>query len=237
MTNSAAPAQFTEGHLQVEGIDVRYRSAGTGPTLIHLSAAGSTWSAAHDLLARSLRVVMVDRPGSDAVSVAPETSSRPTLAGLPNAVAGDLGIDRFNLWGTADGALAALWAAVQHPERLDALVLESPPALWPDPEMVLPDGAASPPAGDLGAEGDLVGRLGGINIPTLALFGTLDEGILPPARRAYRQHIQTCSFILVYAAGSRIGADRPEAFANVVADFVERRETFVVGRANHLIHP
>ena len=32
-------------------------------------------------------------------------------------------------------------------------------------------------------------------------------------------------------------ADRPEAFAEVVADFLERRDAFVISRAETVIHP
>ena len=34
-----------------------------------------------------------------------------------------------------------------------------------------------------------------------------------------------------------IERDRPEAFTNVVVDFLERHEVFVVGRTETVIHP
>jgi hypothetical protein len=43
--------------------------------------------------------------------------------------------------------------------------------------------------------------------------------------------------VFVYDAGPAIGADRPEAFAEVVADFLERREAFVISRGPTAIHP
>ena len=42
-----------------------------------------------------------------------------------------LGLDRFDLMGTSFGGKAALWLAVQHPERVRALVLEAPAAIRP----------------------------------------------------------------------------------------------------------
>jgi hypothetical protein len=43
--------------------------------------------------------------------------------------------------------------------------------------------------------------------------------------------------VFVYDAGHSIGAERPQAFAEVVGDFVERHEAFVVSRAETVIHP
>ena len=39
------------------------------------------------------------------------------------------------------------------------------------------------------------------------------------------------------AAGGAIAAERPEAFAEVVSDFLERHEAFVISRARSVIHP
>jgi pimeloyl-ACP methyl ester carboxylesterase len=43
--------------------------------------------------------------------------------------------------------------------------------------------------------------------------------------------------VFVYDAAHAISTDRPEAFAEVVADFVERREAFVISRNETVIHP
>jgi hypothetical protein len=43
--------------------------------------------------------------------------------------------------------------------------------------------------------------------------------------------------VFVYDAGHVISTDRPEAFTEVVADFLERHEAFVISRAQTLIHP
>jgi hypothetical protein len=46
-----------------------------------------------------------------------------------------------------------------------------------------------------------------------------------------------CHFILTYDAGHYIALDRPEAFAEVVADYVQRLEAFVVQQESSVIHP
>jgi hypothetical protein len=41
----------------------------------------------------------------------------------------------------------------------------------------------------------------------------------------------------VYAAGATIAAERAEAFTEIVGDFCERRDAFVISRATTLINP
>jgi pimeloyl-ACP methyl ester carboxylesterase len=61
---------------------------------------------------------------------------------------------------------------------------------------------------------------------------------MPPALgRLYKDLIPGCHLVFVYAAGHAIAADRPEAFTEVVGDFLERHEAFVVSRAQTVIHP
>lgn len=215
MTNVSAAGTLTQGVLPGAEASGRYLLSGCGPTLIHLTE-GTTpaWSPAHDLLARHFRVIAI---GCPADAGATEAARRLTI------LADQLGVDRFGLWGTSGAALATLRFTLQHPDRVESLVLESPPPLWSDHSDTVDEG--------------LRRQLGGLTVPTLALFGTAADRPIAAERRAYRRDIPSGSFVLVYAAGARISADRPEAFASVVADFVERREAFIVGRANHLIHP
>jgi hypothetical protein len=57
------------------------------------------------------------------------------------------------------------------------------------------------------------------------------------AAHVYWEKIPNCNVSLVYDAGHIIVAERPEALINVVADYVERRETFIVGHQNSMINP
>jgi hypothetical protein len=43
--------------------------------------------------------------------------------------------------------------------------------------------------------------------------------------------------VFVYDAGAAIAAARPEAFCEVVTDFLERHEAFVISRAGTIINP
>jgi pimeloyl-ACP methyl ester carboxylesterase len=175
-----------------------------------------------------------------------------------------LGFDRCSLWGTSFGGKLALWVAVQDPDRLDALVLAAPAAigsgaapmppaedlpalLYAHPERVAV--APLPPQVDA-KQRELVARLVGsssdaeleaemrcLEVPTLVLFGTLDRIMPPDLGRRYRELLPCCHFVIVYDAAHAIDADRPEAFAAVVDDFLERRDEFIVRRESGLLYP
>jgi pimeloyl-ACP methyl ester carboxylesterase len=76
-----------------------------------------------------------------------------------------------------------------------------------------------------------------IDVPTLVIFGTRDRVIPPQMGRVYREKMPNCHYVLVYDAGHEVGADRPEAFASLVADFLARREAFIVNQRSSLINP
>ncbi len=61
--------------------------------------------------------------------------------------------------------------------------------------------------------------------------------IAPAMGRVYKELIPNCHLVFVYDAGHAISTDRPEAFAEVVVDFLERHEAFVISRAETVIHP
>src|SRR5437868_13970528 len=114
--------------------------AGDGPPLVHLHGAGGLrLTPAHDLLARHFRVVAFEMPGFGASAENTRTQSMPELAATMAAAADQLGLDRYNLMGTSFGGKTALWMALQQPERVLGLVLESPAA-------IRSEGAGPPPA-------------------------------------------------------------------------------------------
>ena len=80
-------------------------------------------------------------------------------------------------------------------------------------------------------------RLGEISCATLVLFGSEDTMVAPAAARIYRARIANSNIAFVYDAGHLIEAERPEALANAVSDYVELQETFIVGRQTGIINP
>jgi pimeloyl-ACP methyl ester carboxylesterase len=192
---------FTDGHVEVDGVRVGYSEAGQGVPLVHVQAA-SGLSRAHDILARQFRVIVLEMPGRG-----------PTLG----RVVESLGLADFDLMATGDAGAAAIALALAEPERVRAMVLESPTAI--------------------GDDAQLERRLPEVTAPTLVLFGTADRAAAQDTGRVYTGLIPNSHLTFVYDASAAIGRDRPEAFAEVVADFLERHEAFIISRTPTVIHP
>jgi pimeloyl-ACP methyl ester carboxylesterase len=259
---------FTEGFVEADGFRIRYMEAGQGTPLVHLHGAGGLLlTSGHDLLSRQFRVIAFEMPGFGQSPENTRTRDMPELASTMARAADKLGLDDYNLIGTSFGGKTALWQALQHPDRVTALVLEAPGARRPEgfeppsgsPEEIArrlyahPERVARPPTPDpaiLEKHRRLVTRLGGpardddleqrfceLTAPTLVLFGTLDAVIPPEMGRLYKELIPNSHLVFVYDAGHVISADRPEAFTEVVADFLERHEAFIISRTETVIHP
>ena len=230
-------------------------------------AGGLRLTPGHDLLSRHFRVVAFEMPGFGASPENDRTRDMPEMASTMAKAIDALGLDQFNLMGTSFGGKTALWLALQQPKRVQALVLEAPAAIRPEgtvspsgspeemarrlyahPERVAPlpapDPAVRAKTGRLvqrlrgpDRDADLEARLPGLAVPTLVLFGTVDRVIPPQMGHFYKELMPNAHLVFVYDAGHAISTDRPEAFTEVVADFLERREAFVVSRTDTVIHP
>jgi len=264
----APGAAFREHHVEADGFRIRYLEAGQGPVLVHLHGAGGLrLSPGHDLLSRHFRVIAFEMPGFGNSAENTRSQDISALAATMAKAVANLDVDRFNLWGTSFGGKTALWLAVQHPERVLALVLEAPAAIRPKgsqapsgspeemarrlfahPERVPPMPPQDPEVRAKVArltqrlrgpdrDADLEGRLRELATPTLVLFGTLDAVIPPEMGHFYKELMPNAHLVFVYDAGHAISSDRPEAFTEVVADFFERREAFVISRTPTVIHP
>lgn len=259
-------AGFAEHRVEADGFSIRYLEAGTGPTLCCLHGAGGLrLSRAHELLAGSHRVVAFEAPGFGDSPVNDTSATLADLAATIRRAIEALGIDRTSLWGTSFGAKLALHVAIQDPGRIDALVLASPAAIRPEPAE-LPDPAdmgrylfahpeRQPPAEPVPADvatkqQALVARLFGpprdpdletgmarLDVPTLVLFGSRDRITPADLGRHYRRILPSCQVVIVYDAAHAVDADRPEAFAATVADFVARGDQFVVRQESGLRYP
>ena len=230
-------------------------------------AGGLRLTRGHELLARQFRVIAFEMPGFGASPENTRTKTMPEYASTMAQAIDAVGLDAFDLMGTSFGAKTALWLTVQRPECVRALVLEAPAAirqpgaqsptgtaeeiarrLYAHPERLgdipPPDPAVRAKTQPLvqrlrGPDRDpeLEARLPGLTVPALVLFGTLDSVISPAMGRVYKDLIPGCHLVFVYDAAHAISTDRPEAFAEVVGDFLERHEAFVISRAQTVIHP
>ena len=247
------------GRVEVNGVQVRYFAAGAGDLVVMLDVGLWRNAPLVDVLAQRYRVMSL---GFTGFAEAPREARPRSLRDLANMVAlavGELTAEKYTLVGESSGAAVALWQALLSPGDVEALVLISPTAVLPADDPVTaemqqllahPENASrllpleSSVVEDIDAllhgdshDAELEERLGEISCATLAVFGLNDRMVPPEAARVYREKIPNCNISLVYDAGHAIIADRPEALTSLVADFVERRETFIVGRESGLINP
>jgi pimeloyl-ACP methyl ester carboxylesterase len=258
---------FKEGHVDADGFRIRYCEAGAGEPLVVLHGAGGLRiSPSHELLAESQRVILLETPGFGESPVNDRSGSMKELAMTMAAAISALGVERFNLMGNSFGGKLASWLAVQQPERVLSLVLAAPATIRPEgpPPQVSPEERMGlmyahperlprtpPPSPEVLAkqealvqrlmgparEEELESRLAELNVAVLVLIGTRDRVIPPTMGRIYREKLPNCHFELLYDAAHALDVDRPEAFAKVVADFIVRRESFIVNQQSALINP
>jgi pimeloyl-ACP methyl ester carboxylesterase len=86
-------------------------------------------------------------------------------------------------------------------------------------------------------DAELEARLRDLATQTLVVFGTLDGVIPPDMGRIYKELMPNAHLVFVYDAGHAIAAERPEAFAEVVVDFLERTDAFVISRGRTVVLP
>lgn len=84
---------------------------------------------------------------------------------------------------------------------------------------------------------DASGQLTELACATLVVFGQEDRLVSREAGGIWKAEVPNCSLSYVYDAGHAIAVDRPDALTNVVLDFVERRETFIVENRPSVINP
>jgi 4,5:9,10-diseco-3-hydroxy-5,9,17-trioxoandrosta-1(10),2-diene-4-oate hydrolase len=115
-----------ERNVEVEGLPVRYLSAGAGPPLVLLHGAGENaldWRWVMPGLAATHRVYAPDLPGSP-MSARPTADYSPAFFGRFVAGFADaLGIERAAMAGNSLGGLTAMRLALFEPARVTALVL------------------------------------------------------------------------------------------------------------------
>ena len=257
MTESSQESAMTPELRQVQagGADVRYWTAGNGGLVVILDGGYWGLDRLQEALAQSNRVVRIELASlADGVPGGPLKAEQ-EVARLAASVVATVSEENYTVIGASLSAGIALWQALQEPDRVEALALISPVSVLPtgDPATASAEELVAHPenaGGISGAgesvsqsitgvtdEGEVGGRLGEVGCATLVVFGLKDRMVAPEAARVYRENIPNSNISMVYDAGHAIMADRPEALIDAVADFVQRRETFVVGRQSGLINP
>ncbi len=223
-------------------------------------------STLRDALTQKYRVIALELPGFGASPANARSQSVQELANTMAQAAAQVVPETYTLIGTSFAAHVALWQTLQSPAKVEALVLIAPTAILPaagplagtpadtakrlfahpekargfesvDPAIVAKEQALVQRLTGGRHDAEAEGRLGEILCATLVLFGSEDKMVAPEAARLYRARIPNSNIAFVYDAGHLIEAERPEALVNAVSDYVELRETFIVGRQTGLINP
>ncbi|HUK61181.1 MAG TPA: alpha/beta hydrolase [Stellaceae bacterium] len=116
-----------------------------------------------------------------------------------------------------------------HPER-------QPKAPPPPPELVAKHAALTSRLLGPPRDAPFEARLRQLPHSVLALFGTADKVTPPEGAHLFREIIPNCHIMLVYDAAHAIDADRPEAVASIVGDFLARKDQFLVRNTSDLLH-
>lgn len=126
--------------LRINGRDVAYRAAGSGPAvvLIHgLASSSETWDGVIPELAAHARVVAPDLPGhGGSTNPGGDYSLGAHATGIRDLMVA-LGIERATFVGHSFGGGVAMQAAYQFPERCERLVLVSSGGLGRDVALLL----------------------------------------------------------------------------------------------------
>jgi pimeloyl-ACP methyl ester carboxylesterase len=117
-----------------------------------------------------------------------------------------------------------------HPERVGPL--PSPNADQTAKQMALVRRIIGLPQDE-----ELESRMRELTLPVLVLFGTLDTMLPSEIGRRYPEILPSSHLVFVYDAAHEVDADRPEACAGLIDDFLERHGGFLVNAQSSLVHP
>jgi pimeloyl-ACP methyl ester carboxylesterase len=133
------------------GTKIHYRDVGEGPVILLLHGEMSSlhvWEDWINILSEDFRLIAIDLPGSG-LTGAPHCISNKTKTCSDNLTSDyiahtieyfieDLGINKLSIVGSSyAGYLAAQYAGLQHPEKIDRLVLISPKGYQQDIPSIL----------------------------------------------------------------------------------------------------
>jgi len=116
---------------------MHHHEVGEGPVVLFLHGSGpgaSGWSNFRDsagfLAEHGYRCIMVDSLGYGHSSKPTDRPyTLPFMAGGALSLMDALGIDSFTLIGNSQGGAQAIWLALEHPERVEGLILMAPGGL------------------------------------------------------------------------------------------------------------
>ena len=117
-------------HLRVDGVDIAYvDSGGSGPPLVFvhgLSSYMGFWEHQLPAFAGDHRVLALDLPGYGASARPDAPYTPPWYADVLAGFLDEVGLDSATFVGHSMGGQVVMTLALEHPDRVDALVLSAP---------------------------------------------------------------------------------------------------------------
>ena len=209
----------TISSIQIGPAEARLVERGDGRPVI-VFGAGFADSLAHRALASRFRVVVCETTDPDARAVGEAAAAWTEGQGL----------EQIGLIGLGDRAAAAIWCAAKCGEAAtSALVLVSPrglPAGGMEPDEARNDGADA-----------LARLLRELPVPKAIVVGTEDPQVPRHGATRLKKGFSKANVILLYGAGAEPSAERPDAFASVVGDFLDRQRRFRVATESVAVQP
>ena len=230
------------------------------PVLYLHSAGGPRATAGLELLARGRRLYVPVIPGFDDTPLLDSVSTMRDIGRLgAEFIDGVIG-EPADVIGQSFGGWAAPWLALDRPDSVGLMVLECPAGFRPpghpppatDPALRLRQMFAHPDRrppetrpeatlarnrkmlhryhGSETRDEALVDRLGEIETLALVLLGTRDGRMPRESVQLLKDRLPRAFLVYVYDAAYSIETDQPERFANLVEDFLQRGEAFIVNQ-------
>ncbi len=247
--NSPVPVRTMELEskwIEVKGVNTHYVVGGEGLPLVLVHGGGATggwgeWGPFLERFARDFRVYAPDLVGFGRSDKPPANYTTRFFAEFFDAYMEAMALGRVNLIGHSLGGGVSLAYALNHPERVEKLILVDSSGLSNELGLMgrvliplftriarirrdhvyvsLMTGGKEREPGEIYWD-----RLPELQVPTLLVWGEWD-GYLPVrwARMAHERipNSELCVFERCWHAPQK---QRPEAFARVVLDFLKRRE-------------
>jgi len=122
------------------------------------------------------------------------------------------------------------------PDGMQRMLFTHPENRLPEDDRTFEETLANYDAGQrfhggIALDEDLVAKLADIRSSTLLLYGTAEIGIPPETVHILKENLPKCDVIYVYDAAHQMQVDQPERYFNVVSDYLERGEAFIVRRS------
>jgi pimeloyl-ACP methyl ester carboxylesterase len=257
-------ASIREGSVRADGVEIKYVEAGAGEPVVYLHGAdGLRLTEAHRHLAEKNRFIAFRIPALHALEERSRSQKLTEIATALSKAAAALGLERFSLMGHSVGADLALRMAIARSDAVKAVILIAPTATLPPSTLPMARVTAEPAQGrpaawfkeDIapelasqrqkvfhalkgeGRDQALEAQMGEIAAPVLVLLGTSDEIVSTDVARIFSSLLPKCYTVMVYDATHDVEADRPEAVADIVGEFLAYGEGFMINRSNAIINP